>query len=165
MNGIISYLTGLYKGNIMKQNIINIEASSCGGGNISCLVSDDVEDNFYTDDEKNAWVLFDFKTYRVRITDYSIKTYDYNKDNNHLKNWVLEVSNNKSDWEIIDTRSNDSSLNRRSVCSSFEINQPNNNNENYRFIRIRLTGKNWKNLNYLVFYSIEFYGHIKGNYD
>ena len=76
----------------------------------------------------------------------------------YLKNWVIEVSNDGKNWEIIDDRNNDSQLNKPDAVANFEINQ---NDGFYRFIQLRQTGKNWGNSLCIMIRSLEFFGKIK----
>lgn len=50
--------------------------------------------------------MFDFKYRKVRPNYYSIRSCD----GSHLKNWVIEGSNNQDYWEILDTRNDETSL-------------------------------------------------------
>ena len=49
----------------------------------------------------NAFVCFDFKDKLIQISNYSIQSRNYDKNSIHLKNWVIEISENGQNWEEI----------------------------------------------------------------
>ncbi|OHS95422.1 hypothetical protein TRFO_10583 [Tritrichomonas foetus] len=159
MNGVTSFLANYHHGNNYDTEIIGIEASTHEGGDLYDLVSQAIGSDFYRENEKNSWILFDFKNYRINLEYYSIRSYKAEKYGHHPRNWVMEASNDKKAWKTIDERANDTSLNGSSLLSSFEI-KDNANNNCSRYLRIHLTGKNWNDQFYLDISSIEFYGTL-----
>ena len=115
------------------------------------------ENTFYESSRsiENATLYFDFKSNKIQITDYALKS---STSDNHLKNWVVEVSNDKEKWKIIDTHTNDPTLNNQSVKAVFSVNG--NDDTFYRYVQIRQTGVSWYNNGYLHISRIEFFGKL-----
>ena len=116
----------------------------------------------YSTEGHTEWLCVDFKERKVKPSHYSIKSYGGNSYN--LQNWVLEGSNNNESWTVLDTRNNDKSLDGSSNPSiTFEIQNSNQINEFYRYLRIRQTGpnSNTNNNDYrLIIKSLEYFGSI-----
>ncbi|OHS99969.1 hypothetical protein TRFO_33487 [Tritrichomonas foetus] len=165
MNGIIRYLTNQYKGNICKLKIVDVFASGSGTNDqdISTLVDHNSDSDFWTNDVENSFFIFDFKNKRVKLTDYTIMSSRRVRCNDHPRNWVIEISNNKENWKIIDQQNNDSSLNESHVRSSFTINNG-QNNEYARYVRFKQLGRNWRDKYMMQFSFIEFFGSLSMNH-
>ena len=104
---------------------------------------------------------FDFKDKQVQLTNYSIKSNHWGVNDDHLKNWVLEVSNDGNDWKPVDEHSNDSSLNGPYKIATFKTKEI---QSFYQFVRLRQTGRNWHGQPgqyHSAFYLFEFYGKLK----
>ena len=87
--------------------------------------------------------MFDFKQKKIRPTHYSIRTKPSNRGAEHLKEWVIEGSNDKYNWKLLDSRKDIEVLNSKSAFHTFEVQENLEQNEFYQYIRIRQTGKNW----------------------
>ena len=155
-NGIINYLKSISNNKI--ENKINILSSSVRDDReIPQNVSIFEDDNkfFYSIDEANSWLCFDFKECRVIPSNYTIKSVfsSYNP-----KFWVLEGSNDSNTWKILDKQNNFSGLKKgNQICSFQTLNQK---TESFRFIRFRQIGKTWNDRYYLVIGSFELYGTL-----
>lgn len=81
-----------------------------------------------------CWILFDFKSMKVIIDSYYIRS-NCSEPNkfHHPKTWALQGSDDNNNWEIIDERKNDESLNGEHKEKLFICNK--NNNKAYRYIR------------------------------
>lgn len=125
------------------------------------LVNGNDKDYYWSKNKGNATICFDFKDKLIQLGSYSIKTISHGQNGKHLRNWVIEVSNNGNDWIIIDRHENEPALNGYQFVSNFPI--KNQNNDFYRFIQIRQTGNGWhtSSKNELAMYTIEFFGKIK----
>lgn len=101
----------------------------------------------------NSYFCIDLIDQRIQIHDYVIKNPEYT-ENFHLEDWVLEVSNDKTNWITIDSRclkGTDTYL-----C---KVKWPSKNF--YRYIRIRQTGKAYTDDKFPYIFgvrSIDFYG-------
>ena len=74
----------------------------------------------------------------------------------HLKNWVLEVSDDGNHFTEIDRRENCDLLNGRLRTATFEV----SHSTPTRFVRLRQTGLNWWGDNDLDLNQIDFSGFI-----
>ena len=162
-HGIMRYLTDETNGNIHENGTIEITSNSIVNDDMSYHPKSAVDyqkDNFYfsKDDLEDATVCFDFKDKSIQLSEYTIKTFNGGENHDHLRNWVVEVSNDNEKWEIVDRHENDSTLRGRNIIATFKAKETSNF---YRFVRIRQTGKSWNDSYYFIFYFIEFYGKLK----
>ena len=160
LNGIISHLRRECGGNVHMEGVVNVTASSCYGE--GCKPENAVDFNpnrpFASQDLPNSWICYDFKGRRVTPTSYSIMSWAAVPGYNHLKSWVLEVSNDGSEgsWETVDSRENNNNLNRENGTCNFPIIDPPSGA--FRFVRLRLTGPTHKGDHMLEFCALELFG-------
>lgn len=163
--GIINYLKLKSNGEISK--FINITASSIAksiNGNTcfdpsNAVLFDDPKKVFMSENVPNSWICFDFKSNKIIPTEYTIKSSSTSANSSKPKSWVIECSNDNESWETVDEVTNCPYLNGAYLIHTFSI--KNQNSKEYRFIRMRLTGLNWKCYDSLVISMIEFYGKLK----
>lgn len=151
--GILNYLDGK-SFRITSSSVYHNEINSSP---LNVIDFYDYEDSFSTEDEPNSWICFDFINQKVILNKYVIRSSSYGPGLSHLKSWVVEGSNDKNVWHTIDERKNCSSLNGSSLECTFNCR---NLTSGFQYIRLRQTGLNWRNRNYLKFNAIEFYGKI-----
>lgn len=159
--GIINYLRGISNGRIIGE--IEVSASSVNT-NDECYKPETValKENpfgwFASDNIEDSWLEIDFKKHRIIPSAYSIRSYQDSPNNDHLRNWVIEVSNDHISWEIIDNVENCSYLNGDRFVHTFKIKQV--PTDEFRYFRIRQAGQNWGNCDYLAFETIDIYGTL-----
>ncbi|KAK8839050.1 hypothetical protein M9Y10_032516 [Tritrichomonas musculus] len=157
--GIMRHLTDETGGNIHDNGTIEITSNSVYSNYYPRNIVDFQSSNYYeTNDQENSEICFDFKDREIQITSYSLKTYNYGQSGNHLKSWVVEVSNDNQKWDEIDKRENNSTLNGLNFVGTFDTKE---NKSFYRFVRLRQTGTNWYGNYCTLIVSIEFYGKMK----
>ena len=109
--GIIYYLESKYGSNLHEQGIITISASSTNPGsstwggfnnnnnNTAEKVIDYNWNGYWSSSGViGDWLEIDFKQRKVKINGYSLKTHNYPTNYTHLKNWVIEGSNDRNNW-------------------------------------------------------------------
>ncbi|KAK8892573.1 hypothetical protein M9Y10_029810 [Tritrichomonas musculus] len=167
-NGIMRYLSKKSKSNIHDNRTIKILSNSISNGNLQFHPKNLVDyqnNNYYkSKNEIGGIILFDFMDKQINLSNYSIKSYSSGKNFAHLRNWVVEVSNDGNEWLEIDRHLNDSTLNGSNIVAVFDIKD--HHNEYYRFVQFRQTGYSWcdypySNSYYVYLYFIEFFGKIK----
>ena len=152
---IIQHLSEKCHGNPYTQGIVDITYSSIWSE------SDDVKNIFEQNNESFAsknvatsWIKFDFKGRKVSLDSYTLKTFNAEKYLNHLKSWILEVSNDDLNYQKIDQQENCDLLNGCLKESVFKVlNLP-----PQRYIRLTQTDENWFGDFYLNLNQIEFSG-------
>ena len=159
LDGIIAHLTRGCGGNVHKKGVVTVTASSVWSGepeNVVDLTSDSV---FFTKDWPNSWIRYDFRERRVTPTSYSIFSTRSWKCS-QPKSWVLEVSNDGSEgsWAVVDARENNEDLNDRHVIRNFSLGTPLSGA--FRFVRLRLTGKNHEGHDSLKICALELFGTL-----
>lgn len=120
---------------------------------------DNLNNYFISNNKPNSWISFEFKKHQVILTGYTIRSEKSNSTGgNHLKTWVIEGSNDGSNWSIIDEERDNAFLNGSNYVHAFQI--KNQSNQEYKYVRLKMTAPNWGNQNYLLLNSIEFYGQL-----
>lgn len=160
-HGIIDYLRNNSKEDIY--NIIDITSSSIRNSNEAlsprnAILFDDKTKDFISDDLEDSWICFDFKDHSVIPKSYTIRSYNRSPSLHHPKSWVIEGSNDKENWVIIDEQRESGVLNRRDQIHTFVI--KNQNSKDFRYLRMRQTTLNWVGNHQLCMGSIEFYGTL-----
>lgn len=155
-DGIINYLAKK-TGNIHDTNVIEVTSSpyQCNPNNLL-----DFNDGsfFFSKQTNNTFICYDFKSKKIKITNYSIRSEGDRKDTHHLKSWIIEVSNDCDKWLKIDEQKNCSILNGNCLTGTFDV-KP---NDFSRYVRLMQTDKTWGGDGYLLALNyIEFYGYIK----
>lgn len=165
--GIISRLGNGNAKSAYENKIIDITAASCHNDSFhpSKALEDGNNDYYhslntgtYRNEGHTEWLCVDFKERRVKPSHYSIQSFPWGSGN--LQNWVLEGSNDGESWKDLDTQNGNKSLAGYNISNTFEV--PNGqNNQFYRYLRIRQTGVNTANDYRLIIASLEYFGLIK----
>lgn len=165
LKGIIHFLTQEAGGNVHDKGIVSVTPSSQFTNESIRLAKnvvdfDNLETRLLTGNKENSWLKYDFKDRKVMPTQYSIRSKPFGPSNDHPTDWVIEGSNNDSDWCLLDSRSGEKSLCAESVVRTFDIKKAEKGNEYYRYLRIRQTGRNACGYFYLGFSALEYFGTI-----
>jgi hypothetical protein len=115
---------------------------------------------FGTYDEPNSHIQLKFKSKKIKLTMYFIRTNDKNFSSYSLycpQNWKVERSNDGQKWDLIDQKSNQSCL----IGVSKEVFFHCQSNEFYSFIKFTQTGLNSNGNNSFCLGFIELSGRIK----
>ena len=162
-NGIIAHLTRECGGNVHERGIVRVMASSVGpSSHLKSVVDLGTGEDFQSQNFENSWVEYDFVNRRVCPTSYSIKTANIATGGSHPKNWVLEASNDRESWTVLNEVRYGSGLDRRDATFNFLIDS--RPQKTFRYVRIRLTGKNCENKNTLVINSLEVFGVLSSQH-
>lgn len=110
--------------------------------------------------KEDGILLFEFENKKVDILSYFIRTNSCGENWYHPKTWSIEGSNDKTNWNLIDHRSEDSNLRgaykeHLFICQDGEYGNPRNR---YKYIRYRQEDS-WHNNKYNLYLTyFEFYG-------
>lgn len=163
-NGIVHYLAtsagNFDYTNPADANILAVTALSLAPDSepASAIVGNEVV-RCVTQDTPSSWMQIDFQAYEIQPTHYSLRHYS-SWDTEALRNWVLEGSNDASQWEIISTHVNDTALNAKGATHTWPITGLPSNTW-YRYFRIRQTGSNSNSHDYLALSGFEIYGELE----
>lgn len=162
LGGIFRYLTGQCGGNVHDRGVVNVTASGYVDNNYPKNVVDLGTDSvFRSRYVNNEWICFDMGNLRVKPTSYSIRSHEYGPGYAHLKSWVLEVSNDGTNWQEVDRKTNNSAMNDKHVIRNFRVaNVP---SDGFRYVRLQQTGPNHQNDNLMIFSSFEIFGTLYWN--
>ena len=153
--GIIASLTRNCGGNVHEEGLVEVTASGCRFGSLKNVVQLGTNSYFRSNDEPNSWICYDFKTRRVTPTSYML----ISDDRHYPRSWVLEVSNDRSTWEVIDRRDDNEDLKEQYVARHFALNAPPSGL--FRFVRFRLTAPNHSRYDIIDLTSFEIFGKFK----
>lgn len=159
IDGIMKYLVKKTGGNIHDNKTIQITSNDMYSDTFGPknLVDYDKYNFFASKNRPDCEIIFDFKDKQIEISSYSIKSIDSESNGNHLRNWVIEISNDGNIWEEIDRHEDDSSLNGSDVIKTFSTKK----SKFTRFVKLRQTGRNWCDNYSTNIYSIDFNGQLK----
>jgi hypothetical protein len=152
LEGIISYLTKQHGGNVHEKGIVTIASKSvCSDHPMHALknVADlTCDTRFWSGNEPDQRVCWDFREMRVRPTHYAIEA-------RYLKSWVVEGSLDGESWAEIDRKTNNQDF--KDVCNTpaFAVSKP----AECRFIRLSQTDNHLGN-DWLVLLAVEFFGTL-----
>ena len=157
-NGIINYLTNQTSGNIHDNGTIQLTSNSTRSGYMPRNLLNFNDSSYYWANQDNdVWVCFDFKTKKIKLTHYSIKSNSDPPNNRHLRSWKVEISNDGESWRAIDEQKDCPTLNGSNFSGTFSV-AP---NDFSRYVRLYQTNYTWKTQGYHVrISSIEFYGYL-----
>ena len=159
LDGILARLTRECGGNVHEKGVVEVTASSESdvGYDARHVVELGKDSWFQSDDDKpDSWICYDFKALRVAPTGYSIRT----AFECFPRSWVIEVSNDGSagSWEVVDRRDDNEDLHGSRVTRNFAISAPTRGN--FRFVRLRQTGKNHHGDDVLALSALEVFGTL-----
>lgn len=164
-NGIIHHFLNEGENGLLEKVEVTSSSKFIGSPSNVILLDDKLK-YFMSDDRPNNWIKYDFGQFKVRPSHYSIRTWDNGKRGGHLKNWCIEGSNTDSDddWKLLDSRNDVTVLDNNNAESTFHIQENLDENECFRYIRLRQTGSNMSGNNYLILNALEFFGSIIPNH-
>ncbi|KAK8895217.1 hypothetical protein M9Y10_023659 [Tritrichomonas musculus] len=162
-SGIFSTLTNTHKCNINDKGFIKISGNISGDnsfGSFSSLVDFNYTGNAYCSSENpNSFIRFDLRNYCISVSAYTLKSTKHGYPD-YPKSWIVEGSNNESEWTQIDSQVNNSILCSNSKVHTFTISAQNVIEQPFRFVQIRLTGKSSRNAYCLEIANVEFFGKL-----
>lgn len=161
--GIISHLSKECGGNVHDKNVVEITASSIYMNKYLAKYASYFNDNnhlFFSDNNENSWLLYDFKNRKVRPTDYTIRSRPRSKDNDHPRSWIIEGSNDKVHWKTLDSHKDVDYLCEKNLSRTFKIQENLEPDKFFQYLRIRQTGKNSRGNDYFGFEALEYFGSI-----
>lgn len=162
LNGIIAHLNREYGGNVHNSGVVDVTASPDGDGRSSAwaVVNFQATDCYWSRNEPNAWICYDFKDMRITPTHYTLKSGEGYSGSQHLKSWVIEVSIDGSEWFEVDRRENAYDLNDSFAMKNFRITRL--TAERYRYFKLREIGTDHGpyNTSVLILCAMEVFGTL-----
>lgn len=158
-DGILAYLNSLSGGNANEKNVVKITSSSVINSSMSCpsnILNYDSNDYFHSKTAENSWISLDFKQKRVLLSHYTLKSYEGQVNDSHLKSWVIEGSNDGVNWTELDRREDNNELNGKFKAKTFKCQRIMES----RRIRLRQIGKNHAGNDILTLCGLELFGTL-----
>jgi hypothetical protein len=94
---------------------------------------------------------------KIAVTHYFLRSNGDGVNGKHLRSWVIEVSQDGSNWNEIDRQENHDGLKGPNQSYVFEVRSI----VETRFIRIRMIDSNWQGNQHLYFRVFEVFGGIR----
>jgi hypothetical protein len=157
--GIFAHLSSKCGGNVHDKGIVDISSSSAysDGWKGKFVVDFNSSQQFCSGGQPGSWICFDFKNMKVLATQYSIKSRsDAGPGGLHPKSWVIEVSDDKNSWSVVDEKVGNGDLNGLGSVKTFKVDTP----KAGQYLRMRQTGLNHCNSHYFSFGKIELFGNL-----
>jgi hypothetical protein len=159
-DGIIAAMTAQCGGNVEDKGIVQAISSSCldpnrfAPKNISDLM---FNSNFVSENKPEQWIAYDFKSRKVGIKGYAIRSrFDGWPNSSNPKSWVVEVSDDQKLWIEADWRANNFELNGTNLWRAF----PSKRQVYGQFIRLKMTGPSHANKDILAIAGFEVFGDL-----
>jgi hypothetical protein len=162
LEGVIGYLTAKGGCNVHDQGLIKATASSIySSSSYHPKKATDLQNRssyFISNDEPNSWICYDLKKMEITLTHYSILSGAGGQNQDHLpKSWCLEVSLDGKSWTEIHRCENNSDLNGSKQIGTYSVSL----SVTCRFVRLRQTGRNHYNHDYLKLSGFEIFGVLR----
>ncbi|XP_054264078.1 E3 ubiquitin-protein ligase HECTD1-like [Macrosteles quadrilineatus] len=117
--------------------------------------------NCHTNDDKRAWFSVDLGVWLIPSS-YTLR-HARGYGRSALRNWLLQVSKDGSNWVTLYTHVDDCSLNEPGSTASWPLEPSTDETQGYRHVRIQQTGKNSSGqTHYLSMSGLEIYGTVTG---
>jgi hypothetical protein len=156
-DGIINFLRKECGGNVHGKRIVNITCSGDGYNKCWEVAYYGWSDYWVSREMSNSWICFDFKEKSISLQHYTLKSGSLT--DHYFIQWAIEGSNDGRTWKSLDSQ------NTKDLCGDFITKaykcSASNQNEFFRFIRMRQTGKNSIGNFFLWLCNIEFFGRLK----
>lgn len=172
-NGLFSYLAT----NGFSESRVNPAASGkvevTASGNISDFFPRNIMDRdgemFYSQNVAGSWIAFGLSGGKsIAVASYAILAEHYGS--HKPKSWVLEGTNaaasssvtdlNAATWTALDVRVDDTTMNGPTIYHYFVPNTLLSSSQSFKMLRLRQTGKNTNNEDYLALDEVDFYGIV-----
>lgn len=160
LKGIFEFLENETKGNIVDNGTIEISGSE-EVRNKKYMVDSTTNDVdcFVRESHGNPrFITFDLKDKKVNLTSYTIKTFLGGRNDFHLRTWKIRGSNDWNQWEDLDQRIDDNSLNSSYATHNFQCNV--RGEKSYRLIQIYSESPDWHGSNFINLSRFELFGHL-----
>jgi hypothetical protein len=152
-DGIISFLTRKYGGNAHDKGIVTITSKSSAYDRRELAVNNLADLNsgtyFFSQNEPNQWVCWDFHDMRLIPTRYSIRR----PSEQYMRSWVVETSLDGEKWVGIDRR-----IEKTPVIGWSKF--PVSTSAKSRFIRLTQTQENLWKFDILLLTAFEVIGTV-----
>jgi hypothetical protein len=154
LDGIIAQLTRDHGGNVHDFGIVDISSKSVHGSYLASNVADlQTTTYFWSVNAPDQRLCFDFKNRRVRPTHYSIHAHS---SHFFLRSWTFEGSTDGSSWISLAEEKDNATMNATRPIGTFSVRE----SGEFRFIRLRQTGKNTCGDDYLLLFAFEIFGQL-----
>ena len=151
----MKYLTNKTGGNIHDNKTIEVTTSS-NYTSAKNILDFNCDSHYTAESNNDLWICFDFKNMRVSLSHYTLKTWFWGPNFQHLKSWIVEGSDDGREWTELDQREDEESLNDALAFRRFKCLM----RVTCRYIRIRSTDVDHSGSNLLILNAVEFYGRL-----
>ena len=162
LSGILEHLTNECGGNVHDKKEVDVTASSVNYIYAAKNAADPrTHLAFWSNDEPNSWICYDFKDRRVTPTSYSLRSCASGPGSLNIKSWSFEGSNDGDTWEELDSQSQNRDLDDKSVTHNYPVTVY-KCGKRYRYLRIVQNGRNHYGSHVLQLSAFEIFGVLYG---
>jgi hypothetical protein len=139
--------------------LIRVTASSVAGPYFlenNLLDLENKHSCWYSEGKPNQWVLFDFSPRLLRASRYALRTHGADRNEGHMRSWVLLASNDNRIWVEIDRQIDRKELNGGYQECSFPVSC----DRFYRLYKLAQTDLNHRRDHSMLLSAVEFFGQI-----
>lgn len=116
--------------------------------------------NFVSQNQANSWLRYDFKNRKVALTHYTLRSRsDGFQGSNNPRDWVVEVSDDGTNWVVVDAQARNGDLNGKGAVKTFPVSA---DCPESRYVRLRQTGPAHSGKNFLAICGFELFGSLTG---
>jgi hypothetical protein len=122
--GIIHSIKGSDPENVHYRGLVNVTSNATASGRESRpqnVVDFQSNAHFLSRSQWQSSICFDFKPRRLKITHYSIRSFDRPQGSDHLRSWILQGFHDSRSWTTLDERSEDNQLNVSLLVATFPV--------------------------------------------
>lgn len=153
-DGVFKMMYDRCSGNPVDFNMVKITSNST----LHNIIENDWTQWWSTPSEQGSWIEFDFKTFKLLPTRYTLKTIVADVKLPYMKSWRIDGSDDEIHWDVLDEQRNSNTGNESKAFHTWEI----VSSRSYRYIRLTQTDKNGSDNHCLFIHGIEFFGTLTG---
>lgn len=155
LNGIVAELTRRRCCDDHANGLVRVTSNGTRGRDVSNLLDlDNKCSGYVSENEPGQWICVDFGKRKVRPTHYALRS----QTTGRLapRSWVFEGSIDRETWSELDENDDNCQLDGAAEEALFSI----SNSGDFRFLRLRMTGKTHGGGHYLSLSALEVFGVI-----
>ncbi|OHS98185.1 hypothetical protein TRFO_09055 [Tritrichomonas foetus] len=160
--GIFDKLRNDYGGNPEKTKVIEIITTDSSRFPVSNALNYNDKTCFYNKMKsiEHTYIIFNFKSFKVSISGYELKTRIANQRYNFPKSWLIQGSNDMHSWTTLDQKNHCYDLEGANKSKYFQVKM--NQQEKFQYIKYQQLSNfgGYNEQNQISLAAIEFYGNI-----
>jgi hypothetical protein len=158
LDGIIAHLTRKCGRNVSDAGVVRITSKSVYDEKsaVRNIADFGTESSFWSGLEPEQWICWNFRSSRVQMTHYTIRTNSSRVNGPHPRSWVIAGSKDGQSWVLLDQQVNNMETNAPGIANTFPVViQP-----AFKHIRMTLSDHNHFGNDRLTLSAFEIFGGL-----